>query len=128
MSKEIVLALDLGTTSAKAVIFETNGKLVVEAERMIASYYPEQGWAEQDAVEIEAAARGAIRDALDKGQVKGEELLTVGFSAAMHSFLCVDEQINLLSKATIWADGRSREQASKLRDTVGSVMYANTCL
>src|SRR5699024_12585119 len=101
MSKELVLALDLGTTSAKAVIFETNGKLVCEAERMITSYYPEQGWAEQHAAEIEVAARAAVRDALKKGNVRGEDLLTVGFSAAMHSFLCVDEQINPLSNAKI---------------------------
>lgn len=128
MAKKLVLALDLGTTSAKAVIFETNGKLVCEAERMITSYYPEQGWAEQDAAEIEVAARGAVRDALKKGNVRGEDLLTVGFSAAMHSFLCVDEQMNPLSNATIWADGRSREQARKLRETVGSEIYANTGL
>lgn len=128
MAKKLVLALDLGTTSAKAVIFETNGKLVCEAERMITSYYPEQGWAEQDAAEIEVAARGAVRDALKKGNVRGEDLLTVGFSAAMHSFLCVDEQMNPLSNATIWADGRSREQARTLRETVGSEIYANTGL
>ena len=37
MSRELVIALDIGTTSAKAVIFELNGKLVAEAERMITS-------------------------------------------------------------------------------------------
>ena len=53
MARELVMALDIGTTSAKAVIFELNGKLVAEAERMITSYYPQSGWVEQDPVEIE---------------------------------------------------------------------------
>ena len=82
MSRELVIALDIGTTSAKAVVFELNGKLVAEAERMITSHYPHPGWVEQDPVEIERSSVGAIRDVMGKANIKQEELLT------LRDFLC----------------------------------------
>lgn len=128
MTKKLVLALDIGTTSAKAVVFEKNGKLVAEAERMITSHYPELEWVEQDPIEIELASRGAIRDVMIKGNIAPEYLSAMGISAAMHSLICVDENFNPLSNAIIWADGRSLEQARELRATVGDEVYANTGL
>lgn len=128
MTRELVMALDIGTTSAKAVIFELNGKLVAEAERMITSYYPQAGWVEQDPVEIEQSSVGAIKDVMDKANIKQEELLTLGISCAMHSLICVDNDYNALSKAIIWADGRSTEQAKELKQTVGNEIYAQTGL
>src|SRR5690625_1654128 len=128
MSGKLVLALDLGTTSAKAVIFEQNGKLVAEAERMVTSHYPEPGWVEQDPVEIERAAVGAVRDVMDEAKIESEELLTISFSAAMHSLICVDENYRPLSRAIIWADGRSSQQAKELKQGNGNEIYKRTGL
>jgi len=128
MSKELVIALDIGTTSAKAVIFELNGKLVAEAETMIASYYPQPGWVEQDPDEIERSSVAAIRDVMEKAQVKQDDLLTLGISCAMHSLICVDNNYKPLSKAIIWSDGRSNEQAKDLRQANGKEIYDRTGL
>src|SRR5690625_2800333 len=107
MSKEIVLALDIGTTSAKAVIFEDNGKLIAEAERMITTHYPHQGWAEQDVIEIEQSSVGAIREVVDQAYIICDDLDAVGISCAVHSIICVDKNGDPLSHAMIRADGRS---------------------
>ena len=128
MAEKLVLALDLGTTSAKAVIFEQNGKLVAEAERMITSHYPKPGWVEQDPVEIERSAVGAIHDVIGKAKVAAEQILTVSFSAAMHSLICVDQNVNPLSGAIIWADGRSSQQAKELKQENGFDIYKRTGL
>lgn len=128
MPKELVIALDIGTTSAKAVIFELNGKLVAEAERMITSYYPHPGWVEQDPVEIERSSVGAIKDVISKANIKGEDLLTLGISCAMHSLICVDANYQSLSQAIIWADGRSNQQAKALKRANGNEVYATTGL
>src|SRR5690625_1654522 len=117
MTNELVLALDIGTTSAKAVLFELDGKLIVEAERMITTHYPEQGWAEQDVIEIELSSIGAIRDVVDKTKIKGDEPIALGISCAMHSLICVDQNGLPLSQALIWADGRSIEQVKRLKTT-----------
>ena len=95
---------------------------------MITSHYPHPGWVEQDPVEIERSSVGAIRDVMDKANIKQEELLTLGISCAMHSLICVDETISLLSQALIWADGRSNQQAKELKQTKGNNIYAKTGL
>lgn len=128
MPKELVIALDIGTTSAKAVIFELNGKLVAEAEKMITSYYPHSGWVEQDPVEIERSSVGAIKDVIGKANIQPEELLTLGISCAMHSLICVDANHQPLSQAIIWADGRSNPQAKALKQANGDEVYAKTGL
>lgn len=128
MAEKLVLALDIGTTSAKAVVFEQNGQLVAEAERMISTKYPQLEWAEQDPIEIEWASRKAIQDVLKKENIQSDKIITVGISAAMHSFMCVNENFEPLSKVMIWSDGRSSTQARELRETIGDEVYAKTGL
>ena len=128
MSREFVMGLDLGTTSVKAVIFNLNGNVITETEKMISSNYPQQGWVEQDPVEIEQFAVQAVRDAMEAANVKKDELVTISFSSAMHSLICIDENGEPLSQALIWADGRSSEQAEKLKETNGFEVYSKTGL
>ncbi|WP_449540183.1 gluconokinase [Ferdinandcohnia sp. Marseille-Q9671] len=126
MSHEYVIGLDLGTTSAKAVIFTLNGKVVAEAEDLITSYYPQQGWVEQNPVEIERSAVKAINMAIQQANVKKEEILTLGISAAMHSLICIDANGTPLSQALIWADGRSTKQANDLIEADGIEIFSRT--
>lgn len=128
MTREFIIGLDLGTTSVKAVVFNVNGKVITETEKMITSHYPQQGWVEQNPVEIEQYAVQAIRDAIDEAKIEKHELLTIGISAAMHSLICMDENGEPLSQALIWSDGRSSEQAEKLKETNGFELYARTGL
>lgn len=126
MSREFVIGLDIGTTSVKACVFNLNGNVVAEAEKMNTFYYPQQGWVEQDAVEIERSAVFAIREAIEKANIKKNELITLGFSAAMHSLICVDINGKSLSPALIWADGRGTALSEKLMGTQGNEIYKKT--
>lgn len=126
MPREFVIGLDIGTTSVKACVFHLNGKLASEAEKMNTFQYPQQGWSEQDPVEIERSAVLAIREAIEKAGVEKDDLIALGFSAAMHSLICVHEDGRPLSPAIIWADGRSTGQAETIKKTIGSHVYAKT--
>jgi gluconokinase len=126
MPREFVIGLDIGTTSVKACVFHLNGKLASEAEKMNTFQYPQQGWSEQDPVEIERSAVLAIREAIEKAGVEKDDLIALGFSAAMHSLICVHEDGRPLSPAIIWADGRSTGQAETIKKTIGSNVYAKT--
>ncbi|MEH7179837.1 gluconokinase [Neobacillus vireti] len=126
MSREFVMGLDFGTTSVKACIFDINGKLISEYEKMNSFHYPEQGWSEQDPVEIERSAVLAIKGAIQKAAIDKDKLITIGFSAAMHSLICVNEEGSPISPALIWADGRSYPQAEAVKKTIGSSIYAKT--
>ncbi|WP_078549590.1 gluconokinase [Litchfieldia alkalitelluris] len=123
MSREMVMGLDIGTTSVKAIIFTLEGKVVSESEKLITSYYPQPGWVEQNSDEIEQLAIQAVLEAMNSANIEKHELVTVGLSAAMHSLLCMDEHGMPLSNAFIWADGRSSEQAAHLMQTDGMNIY-----
>lgn len=126
MPDKLVLALDVGTTSTKAVLFTRTGSVVAEMEREITSYYPTKGYVEQDPIEIETLSVQAIHDVLHQADVSTTNILTVGISCAMHSIICVDEDDTPLSRALIWADGRSDKQAEGLKETSGGEIYEKT--
>jgi gluconokinase len=126
MLREFVMGLDIGTTSVKACIFDIKGKLIAEVEKMNSFHYPEPGWSEQDPIEIERSAVLAIKEAIEKAAISKDELIALGFSAAMHSLLCVNEEGTPISPAIIWADGRSNAQAEAVKGTIGSSVYSKT--
>jgi gluconokinase len=126
MTRELVIGLDIGTTSVKACIFTINGKLIAEVEKMNSFHYPQQDWVEQDPIEIERSAVQAIREVTQKAEIEKDELIGIGFSAAMHSILCINEDGKPISPALIWADGRSYPQAEQVSESIGDEVYFNT--
>ncbi|MFD2210082.1 gluconokinase [Virgibacillus halophilus] len=121
-----VIGLDIGTTSVKAVVYDTNGNLLTEAEEMITTLHPVPGWAEQDPDEILVKTRQVLKSAAAAIRDEGNTLLAVGFSSAMHSLICVDKNKRALSNMLIWSDGRSSEQAVKLNSGAGKEVYSRT--
>lgn len=126
MGKNFVIGLDIGTTSAKAVIFHLNGKVAAEYELLLPSYFPKQGWVEQDPEEIYQSTILAIKNVISLSGINPKELIGLGFSSAMHSLICVDQEGAPLSRAIIWSDGRSSIQADRLKESRGLEIYSKT--
>ncbi|WP_041123798.1 gluconokinase [Jeotgalibacillus alimentarius] len=124
--KEFVIGLDLGTTSVKAVMFTKDGKVKAETEQLIKTFYSKGGYAEQDPDVIVSSAVFALKNVLDKAGTDAEKIIGIGFSSAMHSLICVDVEGRALSKAIIWADGRSGRQTKELMESEGPVFYKRT--
>ena len=113
--EKYVIGLDIGTTSAKAVLFRKNGLVIAESESAYSVNHPQPSWVEQDPIIIEKAAISAIATVIKKGNAMKEQVCAIGLSTAMHSLICINDKHDPLSPSIIWADGRSVEQASKLR-------------
>lgn len=124
--KNYVIGLDIGTTSAKAVLFEKNGLVVAENENAYPVYHPHPSWVEQDPFEIEQAAITAISCTIEKSGINKNEIICVGISSAMHSLICMNNQHEPISPSITWADGRSGVQASHIKETVGESIYLKT--
>ncbi|RCW74888.1 gluconokinase [Saliterribacillus persicus] len=122
--REIVIGLDIGTTSVKAVAFDMQGKVVDEAEEMIETLYPEEGHVEQNPEDITDKSQKVLKAVFSTMQ--NENVLAVGISCAMHSLICVDENGQALSNMSIWSDGRSTEIARKLSAYGGKDIYTKT--
>ena len=118
----IVLAVDLGTTSAKALAFDAGsltrgGRAVIaaRAEREYPLHTPEPGAAEQDPELILEAAAGAVREAVNSAGCGPDGVAAVAFSTAMHSLIAVDADGRALTPALTWADLRAAGHARRLR-------------
>ena len=89
-----IMGIDEGTTGCKACIFDEYGKLVSMAYREYQSYYPEQGWVEQDITEISecvfSSSREAVKSAKRKG-VNAEDIVAISHSNVGITFILLDE-------------------------------------
>ncbi|KAB7709181.1 gluconate kinase [Bacillus aerolatus] len=126
MTAKFVIGLDMGTTSVKAVVFGLNGKVAAESEQLTTSYYPQPDWVEQDPEELAVSAAAAIKTAIQQAGILPSQIAAIGFSCAMHSIICVDKNGVPLTRAIIWADGRSSAQAEQLMGENGLSIYART--
>ncbi|MCR8656408.1 gluconokinase [Paenibacillus endoradicis] len=116
MGRQLVIGIDLGTTSVKACAFQTDGHVIAEVEEMTKTEYPKQGYAQQDVELIERSSVLALKRLIAEANIIEGELLAISFSAAMHSLVCIDESGTPISPLLTWADGRSTDQVKALSD------------
>jgi gluconokinase len=113
---EVVVGVDVGTTSVKAVAFDAAGAEHGNAEREYELREPAPGQAVQDAGELAEAVIGAIRSAVEAARGAGASVRGLSLSAAMHSLVALDADGGPLTPIVTWADGRAVEQAERLRE------------
>jgi gluconokinase len=113
--RQVVVGLDIGTTSAKAVVFDPSGAIHGEAEHTYPMREPEHGHAEQDVEQVMDAAVAVLRGAAQGARVAGAEVAGVGISTAMHALVGVDGDGRPITPAITWADTRSADEAERLR-------------
>ncbi|MDR0578386.1 MAG: glycerol kinase GlpK [Candidatus Accumulibacter sp.] len=80
MTKRYILALDQGTTSSRAIVFDRSGERVGVAQKEFRQIYPKPGWVEHDAVEIWETQRGVAREALEKTGIRPDEIAAIGIA------------------------------------------------
>ena len=80
MSKKYVLALDQGTTSSRAILFDQSGKSVGVAQKEFTQIYPKAGWVEHDAMEIWGTQSGVAREVLEKTGIRPDEIAAIGIT------------------------------------------------
>jgi glycerol kinase len=78
MTKNYVLALDQGTTSSRAILFDQAGNCVGAAQKEFAQIYPKAGWVEHDPMEIWGTQSGVAREVLETIGVRPDELAAIG--------------------------------------------------
>ncbi|MCC6613205.1 MAG: gluconokinase [Anaerolineae bacterium] len=108
-----MIAVDIGTSSARAVLFDDRANALGHARRTYTMALPQPGWSEQDADMVADAAIDALREAVSL-LADGDALAGVVLSAQMYSVLAVDAGGAPLSPSLTWADMRSAGHAAAL--------------
>ena len=125
----VVLGVDIGTGSAKAVAYDEAGRALASASRPVSLHSPGPDRSEQDADEILAAAEGAVADAAAALAAAGRGVDALSFSAAMHSVLPVDRAGKAAGPNATWADNPAAPYARALASSPGAAaLYARTAV
>jgi gluconokinase len=109
------LGVDIGTTTAKAVAFSDEGKVLATHSAFYEMQHPHEGWSEQDPDELLEGVVTAMVTVLSK--LAPDPPVFISFSAAMHSLIAVDVEGFPLTPAIIWADNRAAGIAATLRES-----------
>jgi gluconokinase len=121
-----VLAIDIGTTSTKALAVLSNGEVLGSHQSFYPTTYPKPGYAEQNPLQILEAVKEVVNDVLSH-ITETYTLNGICFSSAMHSLMAVAIDGKPLSPLIIWADTRSKVQAAHLRNTdLGRLLHDQT--
>jgi xylulokinase len=113
-----LLGIDLGTSSVKALIVDTEGKVKAESSRAYQFDSPHNGYAEQDAEVWWAACRDCIREALAASALPPPELKALSFSGQMHGLAALDKDRRVIRPVILHCDARSDTQVRQIRDVV----------
>ncbi|MEO1620494.1 MAG: glycerol kinase GlpK [Cyanobacteria bacterium J06632_3] len=105
-----ILALDLGTTGNRALVFNQSGDIIGQAYRELTQYYPQPGWVEHDATEIWEEVKWAMGAALENANIAAEELAAIGLTVQRETCLLWDKTTGQpLHKAIVWQDRRTAD-------------------
>lgn len=114
--EQFVLALDQGTTSARAILFDRQGNIRGIAQQEITQHYPQPGWVEHDAMEIWQAQLAVARAALRDNGVAATQIAAVGITNQRETTVLWDKTTGQpLHRAIVWQDRRTAGLCDDLR-------------
>ncbi|MEO1098051.1 MAG: glycerol kinase GlpK [Bacteroidota bacterium] len=115
MSKYII-ALDQGTTSSRAVLFDTDGKLLAVEQQEFTQFFPKPGWVEHDANEIWTTQEKVLQDLIRKNKVNGGEIAALGITNQRETAILWDKTSGEPAhKAIVWQDKRTSGMCDHLK-------------
>jgi len=129
----MILSLDQGTTSSRAILFDTEAKWVSQGQYEVKQSFPHPGWVEHDPEQIWASQLAAARDAIARGGIAVEEISAIGITNQRETALIWDKITGKpIYPAIVWQDRRTAEQRANrgelLAGTIDSwLIWRLTC-
>jgi len=111
-----VLAIDQGTTSTRAIIYDVNGQQCGSASRELKQHYPQPGWVEHDPEEIWQSVREVVPAALADAGISAGQIAALGVSNQRETTLLWDRQTGqTVARAIVWQDRRTADFCQQRR-------------
>ena len=115
--EKYILAIDQGTTSTRAIIFDKDQKVVRVAQKEITNFFPQPGWVEQDANEIWLSTLAVIAQVFDGGQIKPEQIASIGITNQRETTVVWDKNTGLpVYHAIVWQSRQTSDIVNKLKE------------
>jgi glycerol kinase len=111
-----ILALDQGTTSSRAILFNHDGGIVATAQKEFPQIFPKPGWVEHDAQEIWATQAGVASEVLHKTHATAKDVVAIGITNQRETTVVWDRKTGKpICNAIVWQDRRTASICDKLR-------------
>jgi glycerol kinase len=113
-----ILALDQGTTSSRAILFDETGAIAAAAQHEFEQFYPQPGWVEHDPVEIFTSQLSCAVEALGKAGARPRDLAAIGITNQRETVIIWDRATGKpIHPAIVWQDRRTAPQCSVLEQS-----------
>lgn len=126
MPKSLLIGIDIGTTSTKAVVFDPTGTPLAQASQEYPTHYPQPNWAEQDPEDWWRATCAVLRQLLTSPGIDAQAVAGLGVSCQAPTLTAVDRHGRPLAPALLWLDRRSEPQCTWLRQQIGEEVITQT--
>lgn len=116
MEKKFILALDQGTTSSRAIVFDHNGLIKSVAQKEFTQYFPQPGWVEHNPNEIWSSQASVIAEAISAIDINGLDIAGIGITNQRETTIVWDvDTEEPIYNAIVWQDRRTSEFCDELK-------------
>jgi glycerol kinase len=125
-----ILAIDQGTTSSRAIVFDASGLPVATAQKELTQHYPSDGWVEHDAEEIWRDVQSLMREAVAKASLRGSDIAGIGITNQRETTVVWERDTGRpIHRAIVWQDRRTAETCrQKVADGLSNIVQQKTGL
>ncbi len=111
-----IMALDQGTTSSRAILFDKKGNIISVAQKEFTQYFPKPGWVEHDPLEIWATQAGVAAEATTKKGLNGKNIEGIGITNQRETVVVWDKNTGQpIYNAIVWQDKRTAKYCEELK-------------
>ncbi|MBC7851357.1 MAG: glycerol kinase GlpK [Chitinophagaceae bacterium] len=116
MSEKYILALDQGTTSSRAILFDRSGQILTLAQKEFQQIYPHPGWVEHDAEEIWSSQFGVMAEVLAKTNLQTSQIAAIGITNQRETTVVWNRETGKpIHNAIVWQDRRTADYCDQLK-------------
>jgi len=112
-----VLAIDQGTTSSRAILFDQHQKKIASAQKEFTQFFPKPGWVEHDPEEIWQSVKSTCKSAIRKAKIKPSDIAAIGITNQRETTVIWDKNTGKpVHNAIVWQDRRTADICTKLKN------------
>jgi glycerol kinase len=117
LKNKYVLAIDQGTTSSRAILFNSQGTIITLAQKTFQQYFPKPGWVEHDPNEIWYTQSNSIREVMDKADIDDSHIACIGIANQRETTIVWDRETGFpVYNAIVWQDRRTADYCEELKE------------
>ena len=114
---QYLMAIDQGTSSSRAIIFNEKGQAVAQSQQEFTQYFPEDGWVEHDPAEILVSVLDVCKNALKKANLTANDIASIGISNQRETTVIWDKESGeAVYNAIVWQDRRTADYCAELKE------------